>query len=82
MNKTSLPLVYDQSQQQVAETMKAIGQPAYRAKQLWQGIYQNLWSNPSDFSIFQQDYGIKLVRHTGLGHSQSVPGRYPGINKQ
>jgi len=52
MNKTSLPLVYDQSQQQVAETMKAIGQPAYRAKQLWQGIYQNLWSNPSDFSNF------------------------------
>lgn len=52
MNKNSLPLVYDQSQQQVAETMKAIGQPAYRAKQLWQGIYQNLWSNPSDFSNF------------------------------
>ncbi len=26
------------------------GEPAYRAEQIWQGLYQNLWNSPEEFT--------------------------------
>jgi 23S rRNA (adenine2503-C2)-methyltransferase len=44
------PLIYDLDYEALAETLAAWGEPAYRARQVWQGLYQNLWQRPQDFT--------------------------------
>lgn len=44
------PLVYDLDLPALTELVMAWGEPAYRAKQIWQGLYKNIWINPSEFS--------------------------------
>jgi 23S rRNA (adenine2503-C2)-methyltransferase len=46
------PLIYDLDFSQLQETLQAWGQPAFRAKQLWQGLYHNLWASSEAFSNF------------------------------
>jgi 23S rRNA (adenine2503-C2)-methyltransferase len=48
MNDT--PLIYDLDYDLLAETLAAWGEPSYRASQVWQGLYQNLWQIPQDFT--------------------------------
>ena len=48
MNDT--PLIYDLDYDLLVETLAAWGEPSYRARQVWQGLYQNLWQNPQDFT--------------------------------
>jgi 23S rRNA (adenine2503-C2)-methyltransferase len=57
MNK---PLVYDFDLEQLAAQFKDWDQPAFRALQFWQGLYQQLWSRPDDFSNFPKDLRAKL----------------------
>ncbi len=45
-----LPLIYDLNMDQVKSTLVTWGEPAFRAKQIWQGIYKNLWARPEEFS--------------------------------
>jgi hypothetical protein len=47
MNK---PLVYDLTIDQIKTLLVQWGQPAYRAKQIWQGLYQHLWTSPDEFT--------------------------------
>lgn len=44
------PLVYDLDLNQLQELVAAWGQPTYRAKQIWQGIYVQLWQSPQEFT--------------------------------
>jgi 23S rRNA (adenine2503-C2)-methyltransferase len=44
------PLVYDFDLKALQELLAAWGEPAFRAKQIWQGIYKNLWHTPAQFS--------------------------------
>ena len=44
------PLVYDFDLKALQELLAAWGEPAFRAKQIWQGIYKNLWNTPAQFS--------------------------------
>ena len=44
------PLIYDLSLTELSETLSSWGQPKYRAQQIWQGLYQNLWASPEEFS--------------------------------
>jgi 23S rRNA (adenine2503-C2)-methyltransferase len=48
MNPT--PLIYDLDFESLLETLTAWGEPTYRARQVWQGLYQNLWQAPPDFT--------------------------------
>ena len=58
MTKT---LVYDLSFDQLTALLAEWGQPAFRAKQIWQGIYQNLWVSPDEFSNLPKDLRAKLA---------------------
>jgi 23S rRNA (adenine2503-C2)-methyltransferase len=49
MNET-LPLIYDLDFESLAKTFAGWREPAYRARQVWQGIYQNFWQSPQDFT--------------------------------
>lgn len=42
--------VYDLDLPALTDLVKAWGEPAYRAKQIWQGLYKNLWISADEFS--------------------------------
>lgn len=44
------PLIYDLDQQELAALLIEMGQPAYRAGQIWQGVYQQFFTDPVQFS--------------------------------
>lgn len=53
--KLTLPLVYDFDLSELENRFRQIGQPAYRAKQLWTGLYRHLWHTPEAFSNLPGD---------------------------
>ncbi len=42
-------LIYDLDFEALTALMKEWGQPAFRARQVWQGLYQSLWQDPAEF---------------------------------
>lgn len=62
MLSPSLPLIYDLSLPELREWLTASGEPAFRALQIWQGIYQNLWENPEEFSNLPKALRQKLAK--------------------
>ena len=44
------PLIYDLDLAQLQAAVTAWEEPAYRAKQIWQGLYHNLWEQPDQFT--------------------------------
>jgi 23S rRNA (adenine2503-C2)-methyltransferase len=58
MNK---PLFYDLDFDNLKELIVSIGEPAYRAQQIWQGVYQNLWAAPDDFTNLPKALREKLA---------------------
>ena len=61
-------LIYDLDFQFLAAIFKDWGQPSYRAKQLWEGLYQQLWSRPEDFSTFPNDLRQNLADEFDFSH--------------
>jgi 23S rRNA (adenine2503-C2)-methyltransferase len=57
----ALPLIYDLDFEQLTAQLKAWGQPAYRATQVWEGLYQQLWGQPQDFTNIPKDLREKLA---------------------
>jgi len=43
-------LIYDLTLEEIANLLKDWKEPAYRAKQIWQGVYQHLYESPDEFS--------------------------------
>ncbi|MBI5950093.1 MAG: 23S rRNA (adenine(2503)-C(2))-methyltransferase RlmN [Chloroflexi bacterium] len=43
-------LIYDLDLPALAELLKSWDEPAYRAKQIWQGLYQHLYNSPDQFT--------------------------------
>lgn len=58
MNQTC---VYDLSFDELKKLIESWQQPAYRAMQIWQGIYQHLWAAPEAFSILPKQLRERLA---------------------
>ncbi|MGE5073812.1 MAG: 23S rRNA (adenine(2503)-C(2))-methyltransferase RlmN, partial [Anaerolineae bacterium] len=43
-------LIYDLDLPQLADTLKSWGQPAYRAQQVWEGLYQHIYRSADEFT--------------------------------
>ncbi len=54
------PLINDFTLQELTEQITAMGEPAYRAKQIWQMVYKQLAASPSDFSNLSKELRQKL----------------------
>ncbi|MCL4560226.1 MAG: 23S rRNA (adenine(2503)-C(2))-methyltransferase RlmN [Chloroflexi bacterium] len=67
-----LPLIYDLSLQQLEKVVAEWGEPAYRARQIWEGIYQHLWSKPEEFTFLPKPLREKLF--TWFSFSALAPG--------
>ncbi|GAB4539538.1 MAG: 23S rRNA (adenine(2503)-C(2))-methyltransferase RlmN [Anaerolineales bacterium] len=54
-------LIYDLSLPALADLLPQWGQPAYRAKQIWQGLYQQLYASPNEFSALPKPLREKMA---------------------
>lgn len=54
-------LIFDLDLQEIEQIFKLAGQPSYRAKQVWQGLYHQFWNTPEQFSNLPKDLRIWLA---------------------
>ena len=57
-------LIYDLDLPALTNLLKEWNEPAYRAKQIWQGLYQHLYNSPAQFSNLPKSLREKLEQHT------------------
>jgi len=56
----TLPLIYDLNQSELAEILASWGESTFRVKQLWQGLYLQLWNSPDQFTNLPASLRQKL----------------------
>ena len=69
MTKT---LIYDLDLPELSITLQDWGEPKFRAKQIWQGLYQSLWSSPDEFSNLPKSLRQKLGDEFAFSHLKPV----------
>lgn len=72
MNPEATPLIYSLDYTQLQEIFAARGEPAYRARQVWQGLYQQLWNQPEQFSQLPRLLREKLQTSFRFGSIQPI----------
>lgn len=65
--KNEKPLVYDLSLEALTEQVKIWGEPAFRARQIWQGLYKNLYESPEQFSSLPKSLREKMAASLAFG---------------
>ncbi|MDR3577221.1 MAG: 23S rRNA (adenine(2503)-C(2))-methyltransferase RlmN [Anaerolineaceae bacterium] len=63
ISNQSAPLAYDLDQNQIEALLQSWGEPRYRAAQIWQGLYQQLWSTPAEFTNLPASLRQRLADH-------------------
>lgn len=56
-------LVYDLDLDEITNLLKEWDEPAYRAKQIWQGLYQHFYDSPEQFTNLPKSLREKLAEH-------------------
>lgn len=56
-------LIYDLTLEELTDLLKGWNEPAYRAKQIWQGLYQHLYDSPEQFSNLPKPLRDKMAEH-------------------
>jgi len=72
MSTNALPLIYDLSLEDLTQTLQTWGEPAYRALQIWQGLYIQLWNTPEQFTNLPHTLRSRLA--TSFRFSALTPG--------
>jgi 23S rRNA (adenine2503-C2)-methyltransferase len=55
------PLIFDLDFSELSELLTSWGEPAYRARQIWQGLYQHFWTSPEQFTALPKLLREKLA---------------------
>lgn len=61
--KSSKMLIYDLSLADIQAQLLAWGEKEYRVKQIWQGLYQQFWHSPEQFTTLPKNLQQKLAEH-------------------
>ena len=56
-------LIYDLNLDQLTSLLKEWKEPAYRAKQIWQGLYQHFYDSPGQFTSLPKSLREKLAQN-------------------
>ena len=56
-------LIYDLDLIELTNLLKEWNEPAYRAKQIWQGLYQHFYNSPDEFTNLPKSLREKLAGH-------------------
>ncbi len=62
-NQLNQELFYDISFSKLEATLAMWGEPSYRSQQIWQGVYQNFWYKPEQFSTIPKGLTEKLFNY-------------------
>ena len=54
------PLIYDFNFPELAARVKSWGEPKFRGKQVWDGLYKNLWTEPEEFTNLSKSLRAKM----------------------
>jgi len=54
-------LIYDLDLPALTDLLKSWGEPAYRAKQIWQGLYQHLYNSPEQFTSLSKSLRERMA---------------------
>ena len=54
-------LIYDLDLHTLTNLLQQWNEPAYRAKQVWQGLYQHLYNSPDEFTNLPDSLRAKLA---------------------
>ena len=73
MPEVRKPFILDLSLPDIQELLKSWGQPEFRANQIWQGLYKQLWQYPDEFTNLPIDLRQRMVNE--LTFSSLVPGQ-------
>jgi len=65
-----LTYLYDLGQSELAEILSSWGESNYRVKQLWQGLYLQLWNSPEEFTNLPVSLRQKLADYFCFSHLQ------------
>lgn len=66
------PLIYDLDLPVLQNTLREWGEQPYRIKQIWQGLYQNLWQHPDQFTHLPGFLRHRLAESFRFGSLQPV----------
>jgi 23S rRNA (adenine2503-C2)-methyltransferase len=53
-------LIYDFDFPELSARIKSWGEPKFRGKQVWEGLYKNLWTKPAEFSNLSKSLRAKM----------------------
>ena len=65
------PFIYDVDLPALEELVKSWGEPDYRARQIWRGLYQQLHVSPDQFTDLPVTLRERLANHYSFSHLQS-----------
>jgi 23S rRNA (adenine2503-C2)-methyltransferase len=66
------PLIFDLDQQTLTSTLLSWGEPAYRAKQIWKGLYQSNWAKPEEFTNIPLSLRVNLAEYFSYQHLSPI----------
>ena len=64
--------ILDYTENQLADEVIALGEPTYRAKQIFKGIYSSNWKNFSDFTTLTKSFRSQLESKFNIANLKEV----------
>lgn len=61
MNEREQQFIFDIDYEGLVSIIESWGEPLYRAQQIWQGLYKNLWNEPDHFTTLSTKLRKKLA---------------------
>ncbi|MDP2777155.1 MAG: 23S rRNA (adenine(2503)-C(2))-methyltransferase RlmN [Anaerolineales bacterium] len=58
-----MKLIYDLTYSELANLLKEWDEPAFRAKQIWQGLYQHLYNSPEQFTNLSKSLRQRMAEN-------------------
>lgn len=69
---TAKPYIYDLDLHELTALLKSWGEPSFRARQIWQGLYQHWWRQPEDFTTLSKTLRQRLVDKVEFSHLRPI----------
>jgi 23S rRNA (adenine2503-C2)-methyltransferase len=68
MSSAAKPLIYDLDYDALSGLLQSWGEPKYRARQVWDGLYLQLWGDPEEFTTLSYSLRQKLSDSFEFSH--------------
>lgn len=64
--------IFDLDLPELTATLQSWGEPAFRARQIWHGLYQNFWHDPEEFTTLSKTLRQRLAANFEFSHLRLV----------